>query len=139
MTLPMPTSLPVVRTGVVMPGAIAFMDNISMESFPDREFPACYFKVGHHYGAIVVYSEDPSLCGANADLIAAAFNAAEAARQLGFDPIAAILALPKLLAACELAVNGTAGERDCSNDDECGIWPAICDALSAARTREVRP
>lgn len=76
---------------------------------------------------------------ANQALIAAAFNAAEAARQLGFDPIAAILAMPKLLAACELAVNGTAGERDCSNDDECGIWPAICDALSAARTREVRP
>ena len=35
---------------------------------------------------------------ANMDLIAAAFNSATAAHALGFDPIAAVQALPKLLA-----------------------------------------
>lgn len=34
---------------------------------------------------------------ANSDLIAAAFNAATAAADMGFDPIAAVEALPKLL------------------------------------------
>jgi hypothetical protein len=144
MTLPMPTRGPVYASGAIhlvkgngdrgrieeWCGGVCPVENDAVRYRGE----VCSIQSATCIGGI-----GPQEAEANSVLIAAAFNAAEAARQLGFDPIAAILALPKLLAACELAVNGTAGERDCSNDDECGIWPAICDALSAARTREVRP
>lgn len=66
---------------------------------------------------------------ANADLIAAAFNAATAATDLGFDPIGAIEALPELLRAAKDAMPEL-------HDNEAWCEEPIRTALSAARTRK---
>lgn len=72
--------------------------------------------------------DDPEV-DANMALIAAAFNSSTAAADLGFDPVAAIEALPELLKklvddGCEDINCGKYG-RDC----------ASCAILTAARTR----
>jgi hypothetical protein len=70
---------------------------------------------------------------ADADLIAAAFNAAEEARKMGFDPIGCIQALPKLLADAEslCRIADATGHGD--------LFPAIRTDLAAARTRQATP
>ena len=42
-----------------------------------------------------------------------------------------------LLAACEAALAASAGERDCDNDDPCGVWPQMAAAVRLARGEEV--
>lgn len=68
----------------------------------------------------------------NADLIAAAFNAATAAQDMGFDPIGAVEALPTLLETVREYKNC----RSINPDDPCFECDQATDeALSAARTR----
>lgn len=78
---------------------------------------------------------------ANIDLIAAAFNAAEEARKMGYDPIAAVQAVPKMMKALT-QVTSTADES--FQREELAVWSDaigdishVCDAaLAAARTRD---
>lgn len=79
---------------------------------------------------------------ADADLIAAAFNAATEARAMGFDPIGAVQALRSLLALLTTTVD----ETTCFCDDRtaCGgtkpCWQCrVRETLAAARTREETP
>jgi len=80
---------------------------------------------------------------ANAHLIAAAFNAATAAADLGFDPIAALEALPELLKAIEAAgvVVGDLTQWSCQDPHNGSemfvVQQQLGTALDAARTRGV--
>lgn len=109
MTLPMPTRGPVVFDTEVVgdswPGPIsAQCDELFTWGMDGEE--GVYF---YHQADI--------------DLIAAAFNAAEAARHMGYDPIAAIQAVPALLRLAESVHANGFVDADA--------------AISAARTREV--
>ena len=74
---------------------------------------------------------------ANAELVAAAFNFAEEARKLGFDPIAAVEALPELLRALNDIAEWSENLVSCSGDEFPGCHGLARSALAAARTRGV--
>lgn len=79
---------------------------------------------------------------ANSDLIIAAFNAATAAADLGFDPIAAVQALPELLRVLNGVeewvkfFHGQAGWDEYTKSPEV---KALRASLAAARTRKEAP
>lgn len=84
----------------------------------------------------------PQEAEANSVLIAAAFNAAEEARKMGFDPIAAIQALPKVLDALGTLLKGadSVGGYEWDADEEFyGGRELASIALAAARTRKATP
>ena len=74
---------------------------------------------------------------ANAHLIVAAFNAATAAENMGYDGQAAVEALPKLLemlAVAELLLGGNRSARDNNN-----FAAEIHEALASCRAKESAP
>ena len=78
-------------------------------------------------GVALQVDPDQNQQEANARLICIAFNAAHAAKELGFDPIAAIEALPFLLEKLEKIQN-------CSHHKT--AWSIATAALDKARTRK---
>ena len=132
MTLPMPTRGPISKTRLYYALRHNSKNNVCDDDdyFDDKNDPE------RGYGDPYYNNQ------ADIDLIAAAFNAAEAARQMGYDPIAAIQAVPKMLDFI-IGLEDAAADQDLWADSLRREWKMIglgsSDTLSAARTRQATP
>lgn len=137
--LPMPTRGPVYVGGSAVSGLAAGLIRIeapdsfltSGKGFPDggstKSYDTCICYLNGH-------PDDSETVAANRDLIAAAFNSATAATDMGFDPIAMVEQLPAMLLLIQNLECDCREYKDGSTEtcDRCKI-------LAAARTRQEAP